>query len=91
MIYAKLAFMISLALFVGVSNCTRRGSRRSHLRRRTLSESIMRAFHDIGYEHIVSTELMIAKVEEGKNNDTSTTTDSHRHDANGRAVVQIDG
>jgi hypothetical protein len=32
----------------------------------TLSESMMRAFHDIGSEHIVSTELMMANFKEGE-------------------------
>lgn len=56
---AKLAYMNSLALSVGVSNCTLEGG--AHVvrtpRRRTLSESMKRAYHDIGIEQVVYTEL----------------------------------
>lgn len=31
-----------------------------------LSESMKRAYHDIGIEHVVPTELSVAKVKEGK-------------------------
>ncbi len=63
-ICAKLAYMNSLALSVGASNTK-------------LVESMVRAYRDIGIEHIFSTELMMAKVKEVKNNVTSDTTGSH--------------
>ena len=53
MICAKLAYMNSLALSVGVSNTK-------------LVESMMRACHDIEIEHIDHTELLIAKVKKGE-------------------------
>jgi hypothetical protein len=31
-----------------------------------LTLSVIRAYHDIGIEHVVTTELSVAKVKEGK-------------------------
>jgi hypothetical protein len=52
-ICAKLAYMNSSALFVGVSNTQ-------------LVESMMPTKHDSGIEHKETTELLIAKFAEGE-------------------------